>query len=103
MTRDQLFARLKTVGKKAGREVLIKALTLWYTMIDSATPTRVKALIFGDLVYFISPIDAIPDPLPGIGFGDDLGVMVATLALFAAHIKKEHHEAAKRTVEHWLA
>jgi len=102
MTREDLWERLKSMGKKAGRETLVKALTLWYCMLDSATPARIKALIFGDLVYFISPLDAIPDPLPVIGFSDDFGVMVGTIAIIAAHIRKEHHEAAKKTVGEWL-
>lgn len=36
---------------------------------------RDKAIVIGALIYFISPIDAIPDMAPFLGFTDDLGVV----------------------------
>ena len=83
----------------AGREVLEMALTLYYTLIDEETPAWAKATIIGALIYFISPVDAVPDVLPGIGYTDDLAVMAAAAATVAAHIKREHRERAHDWVE----
>jgi len=43
------------------------------------TPWSVIASITGALIYFISPIDVIPDFIPVVGYVDDLAVI--TLAL----------------------
>ena len=54
----------------------------------------------GALAYFISPIDAIPDPIPVIGFTDDLGVLIGAVATIAAHITpKEKKKAAEKMAE----
>ena len=87
---------------KAGREVIETALTLYYVLIDNDTPVWAKSTIIGALLYFISPIDAIPDVIPGVGFTDDLAVMVAALGAIAAHIKPEHKERAREWVENNL-
>ena len=38
-------------------------------------PTMDKVKIIGAIIYVISTIDAVPDILPIIGFGDDIGVV----------------------------
>ncbi|NBV85108.1 MAG: DUF1232 domain-containing protein [Verrucomicrobia bacterium] len=59
--------------------------------------------IVGTLGYFICPLDVIPDTIPGIGFTDDAGLIVAALGTVAVHIKPEHREAAKAKADEWLA
>ena len=45
------------------------------------------------VVYFISPIDLVPDVLPLLGFGDDIVVMVGTLLWeLYKRIKQERKE-----------
>jgi uncharacterized membrane protein YkvA (DUF1232 family) len=102
MNADQIFQQMKKIAAKAGREVITKALTLWFCLQDKDTPARIKAIIIGDLLYLISPIDAIPDAIPGIGFSDDLAVLTLAFGILAAHIKPEHHERAKAKVDEWL-
>ncbi|WP_211605080.1 YkvA family protein [Vreelandella arcis] len=46
-----------------------------------------KTTIYGALGYFISPVDAIPDLAPIVGYADDIGVLAGALAMVAAHIK----------------
>jgi uncharacterized membrane protein YkvA (DUF1232 family) len=43
-------------------------------------------VIFGALVYFIAPIDAIPDLTPLVGFTDDLGALAAALAMVSIYV-----------------
>jgi uncharacterized membrane protein YkvA (DUF1232 family) len=38
-----------------------------------------KAIVIGALIYFISPVDSIPDISPLIGYLDDLGVITALI------------------------
>lgn len=46
---------------------------------DSATPRRVKVALGGLLIYLLSPIDLIPDFIPGLGSIDDLAVAALVL------------------------
>jgi uncharacterized membrane protein YkvA (DUF1232 family) len=91
--------KVKSQAAKAGRELIEKGLVLYYTWEDSDTPTWAKATIVGALGYFISPIDAVPDVLPVVGYSDDLAVLVGALAAVASSIKKSHQLAAKEKVD----
>ena len=46
---------------------------------DSRVPTAEKALFVAAIVYFVSPIDLIPDVFPFIGQVDDIYVIALTL------------------------
>ena len=96
---QSLWDKIASVAGDAGREVIGTVLILYYALIDRDTPTWAQTIIVGALVYFISPIDAVPDFIPGIGYVDDLGVLVGALGVVAAHIKPEHKERAAEWVE----
>jgi uncharacterized membrane protein YkvA (DUF1232 family) len=68
----------------------------YYCALDPATPHRVRAVLLGALAYFIMPFDAIPDFLVGIGFSDDVTVLLAAIAMVRSHIRETHREAARR-------
>jgi uncharacterized membrane protein YkvA (DUF1232 family) len=70
----------------------------YYCALDPKTPPRVRALLLGALAYFVLPLDAIPDLLAGVGFTDDVTVLVATLALVRSHIRPVHREAARQAL-----
>ena len=42
--------------------------------------TAAIAIIVGALLYVISPLDIIPDAIPGIGFIDDASIITAAIA-----------------------
>jgi len=94
----------KTVNfaKSAGKEVIEKALWLFYAAHDPLTPTWAKGVIYGALGYFISPIDAIPDITPIIGYTDDLGVLAAAVATVSMHITAEVKEKASQKLKDWF-
>ena len=43
-------------------------------------PAMDKVKIIGAIVYVISTIDAVPDILPIIGFGDDIGIVTYVIS-----------------------
>jgi uncharacterized membrane protein YkvA (DUF1232 family) len=49
--------------------------TLYAWMTSGHLSKRDKALVIGALLYFINPLDVIPDITPFLGFTDDLGVI----------------------------
>jgi uncharacterized membrane protein YkvA (DUF1232 family) len=51
----------------------VEALYVWLT--SGGLETKDKALIVGALLYFINPMDAMPDITPFLGFVDDIGVV----------------------------
>ncbi|WP_321493931.1 DUF1232 domain-containing protein [uncultured Desulfobacter sp.] len=56
---------------------------------ESSTPLWAKTAIIGALGYLICPLDAVPDPIPGIGFVDDLAVMALLISQIYAHINDD--------------
>jgi uncharacterized membrane protein YkvA (DUF1232 family) len=91
--------KVKSQAAKAGKDLIEKGLVLYYTWDDDDTPMWAKATIVGALGYFISPVDAVPDVLPVVGYSDDLAVLVGAIATVAGSIKKAHKEAAKQKVD----
>jgi len=71
------------------------AAAAYYCALDSRTPTRVKAVMFGALAYFVLPTDAVPDIFLGLGFTDDAAVMATALNMLAGHITPAHRSAAQ--------
>ncbi len=76
-----------------------EALAAWYCATDEATPARVKGMLLAALAYFVVPVDLLPDFLPGLGFTDDLTVLLTTLGLVRGHITETHREQARRALE----
>lgn len=96
------WKKLKAYAVSAGKDVIEKALILYYCLIDRDTPAWAKAVIVGALGYFVVPTDAIPDLMPVAGYSDDLGALASALAMVAVHIKPEHKEKAKDQLKIWF-
>jgi len=97
-----IWAKLKDYAKQAGREVVQKALWLYYAAQRPDTPKWAKAAIFGALAYFITPLDAIPDLTPLVGFSDDLGALAAALAMVSLYVNAEVKQEADQTLKRWF-
>lgn len=70
----------------------------YYCALDPRTPHRVRAVLLGALAYFVLPFDAVPDILAGVGFTDDITVLLAAMAMVRTHITAEHRAAARRAL-----
>ena len=84
--------------KKAAKELLEKALWLYYAAESPDTPAKAKYIVYGALGYLIMPIDAIPDLIPVVGYTDDLGVISVALILIAFHITPEVKKQAAQKI-----
>ena len=62
--------------------------------------TADKLKIVGAIVYVITTIDAVPDIIPVLGFGDDIGVVAYVIGKLGKLIKKyEEFERVRRNEE----
>lgn len=84
---DSMFrSKLKRFAKKIGCKGVCTAFQLYYALQNPKLPPWAKVKILGSLAYFISFIDAVPDLLPGVGYTDDLLVMIAAASTVALYI-----------------
>ncbi|MDQ7817647.1 MAG: YkvA family protein [Melioribacteraceae bacterium] len=81
---ERLWEKLERVGKKISFAKDIKA--LYRYMRDKYVPWYRKSIVIGALIYFISPIDAVPDLAPLVGYLDDLGVITAVLKFMGSEL-----------------
>ena len=86
------------IVRRLGRRFLRLALAFWYCLLDPDTPTRAKAIILAAVGYFILPVDAIPDVIPGVGHTDDLGALALAVVAVLFHIKAEHRLRARERI-----
>jgi uncharacterized membrane protein YkvA (DUF1232 family) len=94
----RLWTKLRRIARFTGEKTLLTTLTLFYCLRDADTPAWAKGVIVGALGYLILPLDMIPDILPGAGYSDDWGALVAALATVGAYIKEEHKAKASDRV-----
>jgi uncharacterized membrane protein YkvA (DUF1232 family) len=75
------------------------ALAAYYCAFDRATPFKVKGVLLGALAYFVLPLDAVPDFLLGLGFTDDMAVLLTAISMIRSHLRPEHYDKARETLE----
>lgn len=98
----KFWDKLKKFALTVGETMVIQALKLYYAMaLGKATPAQVVVIVAA-LGYFISPVDAIPDITPGVGFADDAGVLASAVALIAACSDPEVVAAATNKAKEWF-
>ena len=75
-------------------EILRQVSLIWRLWRDRRVPFWLKLIPPAVLVYLLSPLDMLPDPLLGLGQLDDLGVILLGLRAFVAlapnEVVREH-------------
>ncbi len=96
------WEKLSGYAKTAGKEVVSKALLLYYAGQEEKAPAWAKATIVAALGYFIAPLDAIVDITPAVGYADDLGVLVLALAAVASYINEDVQAKTAEKMIQWF-
>lgn len=73
-----MFERLKTKATELKRDIV----ALYFAARDPRTPWYAKAMVLCIVAYALSPIDLIPDPIPILGYIDDL--LLLPLGIYVA-------------------
>lgn len=98
---SSFWNKMAKFARKAGREVVVNALKLYYAMaLGKATPQQVAAIV-GALGYFISPVDAVPDMLPG-GLLDDGSLLALIVSTLVCCSDSEVVVAANKKADEWF-
>jgi uncharacterized membrane protein YkvA (DUF1232 family) len=96
-----LWDKIAKFASKAGRELITNVLKLYYAIaFGKATPEQIAAIIAA-LGYFISPVDAVLDVLPG-GYFDDAGVITLAVRMLTCCNDSEVVRAAKKKASEWF-
>ena len=96
------WSKLRDFAGTAGRQVIEKALWLYYATKSPTCPAWAKNTALGALAYFVLPVDAVPDILPGIGFVDDLGALAAAVSIIASQITPDVKRQTEETLAKWF-
>ena len=75
--------------KKWAEKLTRETFTLYFACRDPRTPWYAKALALCVVGYAFSPIDLIPDPIPIIGYLDDLVLVPLGVALVCQLVPRE--------------
>jgi len=85
---DNVSENMDKMKKGPLVKVWDKVTQLWNAFNNPKVPGKYKAIIIGSLIYMISPIDIIPDTVPGAGLIDDAFVIASVFACVKQIIEK---------------
>lgn len=83
---ENFWSKIERVGSKLSFTKDLKALYNYF--VDPSISWYRKSIVVGALIYFIVPIDSIPDIAPLIGYLDDLGVITATIKFLGSELNQ---------------
>jgi len=99
---DGLWKKIKKYSKKVGSSSVYAILLLYFVLQKEEVPMKNKLIIYGALGYFILPTDLIPDIAPGVGYTDDIGVLLAALWQVSIYIDTDVKNQAKEKLKDWF-
>ncbi|MEZ4899955.1 MAG: YkvA family protein [Saprospiraceae bacterium] len=88
--------------KKLGTKALYTLLLLFYAYKRKETPYWAKSIVIGTIGYLLTPIDAIPDLTPILGYTDDLGILSFGLVTIACYVNEDVRQSARTKLGHWI-
>ncbi len=93
-------ARFWPTVKKALRHIpfMEEVVASYFAMLDPKTPAKSRLILIAALAYFVSPFDAVPDFMFGLGFVDDASILMAAFAAVRSSIRDDHRQAARRAL-----
>ena len=87
--------------KCLAKTLKIELHTMWFAVRHSDTPLLAKLVLFGIIIYAITPIDLIPDFIPVLGMIDDVLIIIFGLWIARRLIPKEVLlDCRKKAFEH---
>jgi uncharacterized membrane protein YkvA (DUF1232 family) len=101
-SRGRFWAKLSSHAREAGKSLVLDGLKLYFTAMGKRTPLWAQGVALCALAYFVSPLDAVPDATPGIGYADDAGVLATALSALRGYVTTTATRRAKATLKGWF-
>ena len=101
-SKTEFVEKISRIAKRAGAKLVYAALILYYTLQSDKIPVKDKAIIIGALGYLISPLDVVPDAIPIVGLGDDLGVLIYVLQKVWGNVSEDVKVKARERLSKWF-
>ena len=99
----EAWEKIKKYSKKVGRVTCEKCLKLWYVLEDPSTPTLEKALIYGAIIYTISPWSLASAAKYGIfGVLDEFVAINFVINRVSKRITPDIENKVKSTLDEWF-
>jgi uncharacterized membrane protein YkvA (DUF1232 family) len=101
-TKTSIAETLKCIGRafrSMGQQLVYSVYLMIGAYKRKDAPGWAKRIIIGGLGYLLTPIDAVPDLSPIIGYTDDLGVLSFGLVAIASYINNDVRIQARRAVK----
>ena len=92
---SELFEKLRSARVKFAADVR----ALYHFMRDPRAPAQGKIVAIGALLYFILPIDLVPDVIPLVGFADDAAVIASAVAFLNTQLAAYRRSERKRKAQ----
>lgn len=83
---DESIEKKITTSKKSIFKILGHLKALRRYMMDSNVKWYRKSVVIAALLYFLTPVDAMPDFAPLLGYLDDIGVVAWTIKFLGDEI-----------------
>lgn len=98
-----IWDSVKAFCINAGITVTYPLLTFYYVMSDENTSVTDKALVYGALLYIISPFDLVPRRLLRVfGILDDVAVTAFVFKKISSSVTPEIRSKVKATIIEWF-
>ncbi len=96
------WAFLRRNARLVGIKVAYAALLMFYAYNRKETPRWARRIVLGTLGYLLTPLDALPDLTPFVGYTDDLGILSFGLVTIAAYVNAEVKSKARHRLSDWF-
>lgn len=74
-------------------------LVLFTALFNRKTPRNIRVMIVAAFVYLISPVDFLPDVIPGLGLLDDAVIVPSLLVLAQSFLPQVVREDSERKAD----
>ena len=100
----KIAGKLGAMNRGPIEKIWDKVQVLWRFIKDPDAAWGKKATAVGSLIYLVSPLDAVPDFIPGGGLLDDVAVILFVVQMLAGSLKSyadtpSENEPAEAEVE----
>ncbi len=86
---EKKLKNIPKIGEKlAYIPIFIQMMKSYFTKEYTDLPLGTVIAIISTLIYLVSPVDLIPDFIPGLGYIDDAAVVMACLKLVESDVKE---------------